>query len=469
MEYNHVRETDPEVADALVGEVERQRETLAMIASENHVSRAVLEAQGSTLTNKYAEGYPDARYYGGCECADEAEQLAIDRAKELWGAEYVNVQPHSGSQANMGVYLAALDPGDKILSLDLTHGGHLSHGHPKNFAGRCTRSSSTRSTRRQGTQANMGVYLAALDPGDKILSLDLTHGGHLSHGHPKNFAGQVYEVEQYEVDPETGYIDYDALEAHASEFEPDMIVSGYSAYPRQVEWERIQAIASDTDAYHLADIAHITGLVAAGEHPSPVGVADFVTGSTHKTIRAGRGGIIMSSEEHADAIDSAIIPGMQGGPLMHNIAGKAVGFKEALQPEFDDYAAQVVANARALGDRLAEHGLSLVSGGTDTHLVLVDLRDSHPDTTGKEVERALEDVGIVLNANTVPGETRSPFVASGIRAGTPALTTRGFEEAAIEQVADCIARVVDSPDDPDVKDAVADDVQTLCADHPLYE
>lgn len=415
MEYNHVRETDPEVADALVGEVERQRETLAMIASENHVSRAVLEAQGSTLTNKYAEGYPDARYYGGCECADEVEQLAIDRAKELWGAEYVNVQPHSGSQANMGVYLAALDPGDKILSLDLTHGGHLSHGHPKNFA------------------------------------------------------GQVYEVEQYEVDPETGYIDYDALEAHASEFDPDMIVSGYSAYPRQVEWERIQETASDTDAYHLADIAHITGLIAAGEHPSPVGIADFVTGSTHKTIRAGRGGIIMSGEEHADAIDSAIIPGMQGGPLMHNIAGKAVGFGEALQPEFEDYTAQVVANARTLGEQLAEHGLSLVSGGTDTHLVLVDLRDSHPDTTGKDVERALEDVGIVLNANTVPGETRSPFVASGIRAGTPALTTRGFEETAIERVADCIARVVDSPDDPDVKDEVAEDVQTLCADHPLYE
>ncbi|UPM43532.1 serine hydroxymethyltransferase [Halocatena salina] len=415
MEYNHVRETDPEVADALVGEVERQRETLAMIASENHVSRAVLEAQGSTLTNKYAEGYPDARYYGGCECADTVEQLAIDRATELWGAEYVNVQPHSGSQANMGVYLAALDPGDKILSLDLTHGGHLSHGHPKNFA------------------------------------------------------GQVYEVEQYEVDPETGYIDYDALAAHATEFEPDIIVSGYSAYPRQVDWERIQEIATSVDAYHLADIAHITGLVAAGEHPSPVGIADFVTGSTHKTIRAGRGGIIMSSEEHADAIDSAIIPGMQGGPLMHNIAGKAVGFKEALQPEFEEYAAQVVANASALGERLSEHGLSLVSGGTDTHLVLVDLRDSHPDTTGKEVERALEEVGIVLNANTVPGETRSPFVASGIRAGTPALTTRGFDETAIEQVADCIARVVDSPDDSDVKDAVAEDVQTLCAEHPLYE
>ncbi|RRJ29226.1 serine hydroxymethyltransferase [Halocatena pleomorpha] len=415
MEYNHVRETDPEVADALVGEVERQRETLAMIASENHVSRAVLEAQGSTLTNKYAEGYPDARYYGGCECADTVEQLAIDRATELWGAEYVNVQPHSGSQANMGVYLAALDPGDKILSLDLTHGGHLSHGHPKNFA------------------------------------------------------GQVYEVEQYEVDSETGYIDYEALAAHATEFEPDMIVSGYSAYPRQVEWERIQEIATSVDAYHLADIAHITGLVAAGEHPSPVGVADFVTGSTHKTIRAGRGGIIMSTEEHADAIDSAIIPGMQGGPLMHNIAGKAVGFKEALQPEFEEYAAQVVANASALGERLAEHGLSLVSGGTDTHLVLVDLRDSHPDTTGKKVEGALEDVGIVLNANTVPGETRSPFVASGIRAGTPALTTRGFDTTAIEQVADCIARVVDSPDDADVKDDVAEDVQALCAEHPLYE
>jgi glycine hydroxymethyltransferase len=415
MEYNHVRETDPTVADALSGEVDRQRETLAMIASENHVSRAVLEAQGSTLTNKYAEGYPDSRYYGGCEYADEVEQLAIDRAKELWGAEYVNVQPHSGSQANMGVYLAVLEAGDKILSLDLTHGGHLSHGHSKNFA------------------------------------------------------GQMYDVEQYEVDPETGYIDYDALAEHARDFEPDIIISGYSAYPRQVEWERIQDAADEVGAYHLADIAHITGLVAAGEHPSPVGIADFVTGSTHKTIRSGRGGIIMSGKEHGDAIDSAIIPGMQGGPLMHNIAGKAVGFKEALQPEFEEYAAQVVRNANALGDRLSEHGLSLVSGGTDTHLVLVDLRDSHPDTTGKDVENALEDVGIVLNANTVPGETRSPFVASGIRAGTPALTTRGFDESAIETVADCIARVVDYPDDEDVKGEVAEDVQELCTNHPLYD
>ncbi|WP_248904098.1 serine hydroxymethyltransferase [Halocatena marina] len=415
MEYDHVGETDPEVANMLSREVDRQRETLAMIASENHASPAVLEAQGSALTNKYAEGYPGERYYGGCEVVDEVEQLAIDRAKELWGAEYVNVQPHSGSQANMGVYLAVLDPGDTILSLDLTHGGHLSHGHPKNFA------------------------------------------------------GQMYDVARYEVDPETGYVDYDALADQARDVEPDIIVSGYSAYPRQVDWTRIQELADEVGAYHMADIAHITGLVAAGEHPSPVGIADFVTGSTHKTIRAGRGGIIMSDAEYADAIDSAIIPGMQGGPLMHNIAGKAVGFGEALQPEFEEYATQTVRNASVLGERLSEHGLSLVSGGTDTHLVLVDLRKSHPDTTGKDVERALEDVGIVLNANTVPGETRSPFVASGIRAGTPALTTRGFDEAAMKEVADCIARIVEHTDDPDVKGEVAEDVQALCADYPLYE
>ncbi len=415
MDHEHVRRTDPAVADALTGEIDRQRETLSMIASENHVSKAVMDAQSSALTNKYAEGYPGARYYGGCEYADEAEQLAIDRAKELWGAEYVNVQPHSGSQANMGVYLAALEPGDKILSLDLTHGGHLSHGHPMNFT------------------------------------------------------GQVYEVEQYEVDPETGRLDFDAIETHAREFEPDMIVSGFSAYPRQVDWERFQDIADTVGAYHLADIAHITGLVAAGVHPSPVGIADFVTGSTHKTIRSGRGGIIMSSDEHADDIDSAIIPGMQGGPLMHNIAGKAVGFEEALQPEFTEYAEQVVENAKALGDRMQEHGLSLVSGGTDTHLVLCDLRDSHPDTTGKEVEEALEDAEIVLNANTVPGETRSPFVASGIRAGTPALTTRGFDSDACREVADCIARVVDAPDDESVKEEVAADVDALCERFPLYE
>jgi glycine hydroxymethyltransferase len=415
MDHEHVRSTDPAVADALTGEIDRQRETLSMIASENHVSKAVMDAQSSALTNKYAEGYPGSRYYGGCEYADEVEQLAIDRAKELWGAEYVNVQPHSGSQANMGVYLAALEPGDKILSLDLSHGGHLSHGHPMNFA------------------------------------------------------GNIYEVENYEVDPDTGYLDYDALAEHAEEFEPDLIVSGYSAYPREVEWERIQSAADAVGAYHLADIAHITGLVAAGVHPSPVGIADFVTGSTHKTIRSGRGGIIMSDEEYGDDIDSAIIPGMQGGPLMHNIAGKAVGFGEALEPEFEEYAEQVIENAEALGDRLQDHGLSLVSGGTDTHLVLCDLRDSHPDTTGKEVEEALEDAGIVLNANTVPGETRSPFVASGIRAGTPALTTRGFDEETCREVADCIARVVDTPDDESVKEEVAADVDVLTERFPLYE
>ncbi|WP_254763887.1 serine hydroxymethyltransferase [Natrinema marinum] len=415
MNHDQVREVDPAVADALEGEVDRQRETLQMIASENHVSEAVLDAQGSALTNKYAEGYPGERYYGGCEYADEVEELAIDRATELFGAEHVNVQPHSG------------------------------------------------------TQANQAVYFAMLEPGDKILSLDLNHGGHLSHGHPANFTGQLYEVEQYEVDPETGYLDYEALAEHAAEFDPDIVVSGYSAYPREIEWERIQAVVDDVDALHLADIAHITGLVAAGVHPSPVGVADFVTGSTHKTIRSGRGGIVMCDEEYADDIDAAVFPGGQGGPLMHNVAGKAVGFKEALEPEFEDYAEQTVANARALGESLSENGLSLVSGGTDNHLVLVDLRESHPDTTGGDAEEALEDAGIVLNGNTVPGETRSPFNPSGIRAGTPALTTRGFDEDDCRKVGDLIARVVDSPDDEGVIEEVRADVATLCDENPLYE
>ncbi|PGF14732.1 serine hydroxymethyltransferase [Natrinema sp. CBA1119] len=415
MDHDQVRDVDPAVADALEGEVDRQRETLQMIASENHASEAVIDAQGSALTNKYAEGYPGERYYGGCEFADEVEELAIDRATELFGAEHVNVQPHSG------------------------------------------------------TQANQAVYFAMLEPGDKILSLDLNHGGHLSHGHPANFTGQLYEVEQYEVDPETGYIDYDDLAEHATEFDPDIIVSGYSAYPREIEWERIQDAADDVDALHLADIAHITGLVAAGVHPSPVGIADFVTGSTHKTIRSGRGGIVMCDEAYADDIDAAVFPGGQGGPLMHNIAGKAVGFKEALEPEFEDYAEQTVANAKALGESLSENGLSLVSEGTDNHLVLVDLRDSHPDTTGGDAEEALEDAGIVLNGNTVPGETRSPFNPSGIRAGTPALTTRGFDEEDCRMVGDLIARVVDEPEDEAVIEDVRADVATLCDENPLYE
>jgi glycine hydroxymethyltransferase len=315
----------------------------------------------------------------------------------------------------------------------------------------------------------MGVYLAVLDPGDKILSLDLTHGGHLSHGHPANFAGQVYEVEQYKVDEETGYIDYEGLHDHAEEFDPDIIVSGYSAYPREVDFGRIQEAADAVDAYHLADIAHITGLIAADVHESPVGVTDFVTGSTHKTIRAGRGGIIMCDEEHADDIDAAVFPGSQGGPAMHCIAGKAVGFGEALTPEFEQYAQQTVDNAAALGDQLQEHGLSLVSGGTDNHLVLIDLRPSHPDTTGKEVEEALEEAGIVLNANTVPGETRSAFNPSGIRAGTPGLTTRGFGEEACREVADLICEVIDAPHNDEVVSAVSDRVDELTDEYTLYE
>ena len=415
MTYESVAAADPAVAEALEGERTRQNETLAMIASENHASEAVMAAQSSELTNNYAEGYPGERYYAGCEYADEVEELAIERAEELWGAEHVNVQPHSGSQANMSVYLAMLDPGDKILSLDLTHGGHLSHGHPANFA------------------------------------------------------GQTYEVEQYEVDAETGYVDYEGLDDIAREFDPDIVVSGYSAYPREVEWERIQETADAVDAYHLADIAHITGLVATGVHSSPVGVADFVTGSTHKTIRAGRGGIIMCDAEYADAIDKAVFPGAQGGPLMHNIAGKAVGFGEALSEEFDAYAEQTVKNAQALGERLQEHGFSLVSGGTDNHLLLVDLRPSHPDTTGKTVESALESVGIVLNANTVPGETRSAFDPSGIRIGTPGVTTRGFTESTCREVADLITRVIDDPESEETRSAVAARVDELTDEYSLYD
>ena len=415
MVNDSLRAVDSAVADALDGERRRQEETLAMIASENYVSQAVLEAQGSVLTNKYAEGYPGSRYYAGCEYADEVEELAIERAKALWGADHVNVQPHSG------------------------------------------------------TQANQAVYYATLEPGDKILSLELNHGGHLSHGHPANFTGQIYDVEQYEVDAETGYIDYEGLHETAETFDPDIIVSGYSAYPRAVDWEAIQAAADAVDAYHLADIAHITGLVAAGVHPSPVGIADFVTGSTHKTIRAGRGGIVMCDEQFADDIDKAVFPGGQGGPLMHNVAGKAVGFKEALEPAFEEYAAQVVDNAQVLAETLSDHGLSLVSGGTDNHLVLVDLRESHPDLSGGDAEDALAAANIVLNGNTVPGETRSPFDPSGIRAGTAGLTTRGFDADAIAEVGDLIYRVVDNADSDDVIYEVGERVVDRCAAYPLYE
>ena len=386
-----------------------------MIASENYISAAVLEAQGSVLTNKYAEGYPGARYYGGCEHVDTVEELAVSRAEDLFGAEHANVQPHSG------------------------------------------------------TQANMGVYFAMLDPGDRILSLDLNHGGHLSHGHHVNFSGQLYEVEQYGVDPESGYVDYEALADHAAAFEPDLIVSGSSAYPREFDYGRIEEVAESVGAYHLADIAHVTGLVAAGVHANPIGNADFVTGSTHKTIRAGRGGMILTTEEHAEAIDKSIFPGGQGGPLMHNIAGKAVGFEEALEPEFRAYAEDVVANTRALAQVFTDRGMALVSGGTDKHLLLVDLRDSHPETTGQDAEERLESVGITVNKNTVPGESRSPFVTSGIRVGTPALTTRGFGESEMETIGHRIADLLDSPDDEELTAEVSAEVDELCETHPIYE
>ena len=414
MNHPNIRASDPIVAELLELELKRQQNTLSMIASENHVSQAVLEAQGCILTNKYAEGYPGSRYYGGCEHVDELEQLAIDRAKKIWDAEHVNVQPHSG------------------------------------------------------TQANMGVYFAVLKPGDKILAMSLTHGGHLSHGHPANFSGRFYDIQHYEVDPSTGYIDYDSVEKIAKSFKPDIIVSGFSAYPRIVEWNRFQEIAHDVDAYHLADMAHITGLIAGGQHPSPVNHADFVTGSTHKTIRSGRGGLILCREEYASKIDSAVMPGMQGGPLLHNIVGKAVGFGEALTPEFSNYAAQTVKNAQALGKSLQDGGLKLVSDGTDTHLVLVDLRHSHPDSTGKEVQNNLESVDIVLNANTVPGETRSPFLASGIRAGTPALTTRGFTEEDCMTIGNLIVQMINNPDDTPTQLSVSKEVESLCKNHPLY-
>ncbi|WP_440008931.1 serine hydroxymethyltransferase [Halomicrococcus sp. SG-WS-1] len=406
---------DPATSEAIDHERERQESTLGMIASENHVSKAVLEAQGSVLTNKYAEGYPDNRYYGGCQYVDTPEELAIERAKALFGADHVNVQPHSG------------------------------------------------------TQANMGVYFSVLEPGDKILSLSLSHGGHLSHGHDVNFSGQLYDVQQYEVDPETGYIDYDALHEQAEEFDPALVVSGSSAYPREFEYERIGEIADAVGAYHLADIAHVTGLIAAGVHASPMDHAEFVTGSTHKTIRAGRGGMILCDEEYADDVDSAVFPGAQGGPLMHNVAGKAVGFAEAQTSEFESYAEQMVTNAKTLADVFTDRGLSLVSGGTDKHLLLVDLRESHPGITGKEAETLLSDVGIIVNKNTVPGETRSPMVTSGIRVGTPALTTRGLEEAEIETVGELIADVLDNPDDGDVHDRVASTVDQICEKFPVYE
>ncbi|WP_436923670.1 serine hydroxymethyltransferase [Halosimplex amylolyticum] len=405
---------DGALADALESERARQRETLSLVASENYASEAVLAAQGSVLTNKYAEGDPGDRYYAGCEHADAVERLARERARDLFGAEHANVQPHSGTQANLAAYQALLDSGDRILSLELRHGGHLSHGQP----------------------------YTAVD--------------------------EHFDVVHYGVDPETGRLDYDAVEARAAETDPDLIVSGYSAYPRVVDWERMQAVADEAGAYHVADIAHLTGLVAAGAHPSPVGVADLVTGSTHKTIRAGRGGMVLCAGELADAVDTAVMPGCQGGPLMHNVAGKAAGFAEALTPDFDVYAGQIVENASSLADRLRARGFDLVSGGTDVHFALVDLRDTHPDLTGQAAEAALESVGLVANKQTVPGDHRSATVASGLRIGTPAVTTRGFDAAATERLADTVADVLDAPEDESVATDARETVADLCRSFPIY-
>jgi glycine hydroxymethyltransferase len=408
----HIEKTAPEVADAIRGEIDREEGGLEMIASENFASRAVMEAQGSVMTNKYAEGYPGERYYGGCEFMDEVEELARERALDIFGADHVNVQPHSG------------------------------------------------------TQANMAVYLSVLEPGDRVLGLDLTHGGHLSHGHPANFSGKLYDVEHYLVDEETGRIDYDGLAEQAHDFDPDIIVTGASAYPREIDFERLGEIADDVDAYHLADIAHIAGLVAAGEHVSPVPHADFVTTTTHKTLRGPRGGMILCDEEYASDVDSAVFPGTQGGPLMHVVAAKAVCFAEAKTQEFDEYQAQIVENSRRLADVLQDDGWNLVGGGTDNHLVLVDLRDE--PITGKDAEEALEEVGITVNKNTVPGETESPTVTSGVRIGTPALTTRGMGAEEIGRVGALISRVLSNPADDGVKEEVADEVDALCEQFPLY-
>ena len=409
-----LEKVDPQVFKAVEEELNRQRTKLELIASENVVSRAVMEAQGSVLTNKYAEGYPGKRYYGGCEYVDVAEQLAIDRAKALFGANWANVQPHSGAQANMAVFFALLQPGDTILGMNLTDGGHLTHGSPVNIS------------------------------------------------------GTYYKVIPYGVDKKTERIDYDALEALAKEHRPKMIIAGASAYARTIDFARIGAIAKMVGAIFMVDMAHIAGLVAAGQHPSPVPYADVVTSTTHKTLRGPRGGLILGrDEEMGKKINKAVFPGIQGGPLMHVIAAKAVAFGEALQPSFKEYGAQVAKNAAALADELVKCGYRIVSGGTDTHVMLVDL--TNKEITGKEAQNLLDEVNITANRNTIPFEPRSPFVTSGIRLGSPALTTRGFKEDDMREVARIIAYVLDAPTDETRRAEARSRVAALCAKYPLYE
>jgi glycine hydroxymethyltransferase len=405
-------ETDPEIAGAVANERKRQSEGLELIASENFVSQAILETAGSVLTNKYAEGYPGRRYYGGCEFVDVAESLAISRAKALFGADHANVQPHSGAQANMSVYFAAVKPGDTVLGMNLAHGGHLTHGHPLNFS------------------------------------------------------GQLYKIVPYGVRPDTEQIDYDALEQLAHEHKPKMIVVGASAYPRIIDFARIAGVAKAVGSIVMVDMAHIAGLVAVGLHPSPIPHADFVTSTTHKTLRGPRGGLILCRERYAKDLDKALFPGVQGGPLMHIIAAKAVCFKEAQAPSFVDYQRQIVANAARLASALTSHGFRLVSGGTDNHLMLVDTFSK--GVTGKAAEAALGRAGITVNKNAIPFDKNPPMVASGIRIGTPAATTRGMGEPEMDLIADFITRALASPDDDAALGAIKRDVEKLCERFPLY-
>ena len=409
---SYVKQQDPKVQEMIELELGRQRNKLEMIASENFVSQAVMEAQGSVLTNKYAEGYPHKRYYGGCEYVDMVEELAIERAKQLFGAEHVNVQPHSGSQANFGVYFALLEPGDTIMGMNLAHGGHLTHGSPVNVS------------------------------------------------------GKYFNIIPYGVDAETGRIDYDAMRKIAQEHKPKMIIGGGSAYSRQIDFKTMADITHEVGAIFMVDMAHFAGLVAAGLHPNPVEYADIVTTTTHKTLRGPRGGMIMCKEEYAKAIDKSIFPGIQGGPLMHVIAAKAVAFGEALQPEFKEYAKQVIVNAQTLAEALQQEGFTIVSGGTDTHVLLVDLRTV--GLTGKVAEHVLDEVGITCNKNTIPFDPESPFVTSGIRLGTPALTTRGLNEEDMKEIASIISLVLKQPENAAVLAEAKQRVAALCETYPMY-
>jgi glycine hydroxymethyltransferase len=408
----YLEKQDPEIAKSLAFETERQEYGLEMIASENYASKAVMEVQGSVLTNKYAEGYPGKRYYGGCEFVDQIEQLAIDRANKLFGSEHANVQPHSGSQANMAVYLAAIKPGDTILGMDLAHGGHLTHGSPVNFS------------------------------------------------------GLLFKAESYGLDPSTGRLNYDMIRDIAKKTKPKLLIAGYSAYPRALDFKLFRQIADEVGATLLVDMAHFAGLVAGGEHASPVGIADYVTSTTHKTLRGPRGGIILCSAERAKALNSKIFPGIQGGPLEHVIAAKAVAFGEALKPEFKTYTKQVVLNSKALAKGMLDEGFELVTGGTDNHLILVDL--SKREITGKEAELALDHSGITVNKNTVPNEKRSPFVTSGIRIGTPALTTRGMKENEMKIIAGWIGEVLKDFTNDNLIKKIKGQARELCLRFPIY-